>query len=106
MTQTPNEGIVPKPETDRPEFDRVLLTADVDSAVTLATERVKGLATTETDEGVKFRTTDGTLVAIVDATTDGPAAAQSTLSYRTGPASSDATRKARRLWAALDTLEP
>jgi hypothetical protein len=81
----------------RPEFESVDLATDVAETRRHVETAIKGLAVSETDEAVNYRTRAGTLVAVLGPTGDG-----ATLAYRTAPASDPATRKASRLVAALD----
>lgn len=86
----------------RPEFETVELDADIDEAHHLVNETMHGLTTSETEEGKKYRTTDGMLVSIV-----GPGSVERgedtiKLVYRTAPASDLATRKASKILAALE----
>jgi len=87
----------------RPEFEVVDL--DVDTAETdrRIEDTIKGLATAETDAGVKYRTTDGMLVAVVASRPSGSGDTKAQLAYRTAPASVAATRKAAKL---MDALRP
>ena len=89
--------------SNRPEFESVDL--DVDAAEThrYIEETIKGLATSDTDEGVKYRTRGGMLVAIVEAPPEEGGEVQSKLAYRTKPASESATRKASKIVEALGT---
>ena len=87
----------------RPEFESVDLGIDPDETHRYIEQAVKGLSTADAGEVVKYRTTDGMLVAIVGARStdgDGPDA---TLVYRTAPAVETATRKATKV---LDALQP
>lgn len=91
--------MTPDDALDRPEFESVALAIDLDAARDRIEETIRGLATSETDEVVNYRTRGGTLVAVVGAPADRDGA---TLAYRTAPASEPATRKASRLREALD----
>jgi hypothetical protein len=90
----------PDPSHVRPEFDSIHL--DVDAAETRwhVEQTVRGLVASETDEGVRYRTRGGTLVAVVaqgqEAEPD-----RSELAYRVAPASEPATRKASKIRDAL-----
>lgn len=86
-------------EREYPEFSTERLTLDVGMATELAHETLNGLTDTETDEGRKFRTMDGTLIAILsEAEGEGVE-----LHYRTAPESHPGTLKARKLRRALAT---
>lgn len=91
-----HEGVV-----DRPQFESIDLNVDAESADRHIEETIKGLSTAHTDEGVKYRTTDGMLVAIVGERHTGSGDAKATLAYRTEPASESATRKASKIRKAL-----
>lgn len=88
---TPLEGAL-----ERPEFRAVELGIDAEETDRYIEETIKGLATSETEEEVLYRTRDGMLVAIVR-----PREGGATLGYRTAPPSGSATRKASKLLAAL-----
>jgi hypothetical protein len=83
-------------QAERPEFEAVELTLALPEATAQVHETVEGLYATDTDEGIRFRSFDGMLVAVLDET-DGTVL----LYYRTEPATESATRKARKLRAAL-----
>lgn len=87
----------------RPEFELVDLTVDVDEAHRTIEETVKGLSTAETEAGVKYRTRDGMLVAIVGSRPSDDGEGTARLAYRAAPASEPATRKASKI---LEALEP
>jgi hypothetical protein len=85
---------------ERPEFGSVELGIDPEETDRRIEETIKGLSTSQTPEGVNYRTRDGMLVVIV-----GPAdgdEAKARLAYRTEPASEPATRKASKILAALE----
>lgn len=85
----------------RPEFESVHLDIDADETHRHIADAIKGLAASETDEGVNYRTLDGMLVAVVgDRNTDD--GERATLAFRTAPASVAATRKATRILEALE----
>lgn len=91
----------PAAEFTDPEFDAVHLSISVADAVDLIHETVRGLHATPTEVGVKIRTTDGLLAAVVadpGAETD---AAAAVVHHRTDPASELVTRKATKLKRAL-----
>lgn len=90
-----------RPFTD-PEFTAVALSIDVADATEKIHGAVKGLHATETAVGVKIRTTDGMLVAVVSEPAGVPDPVESVVQYRTEPESELATRKAGKLGAALD----
>lgn len=84
----------------RPEFESIDLDIGVEEADRYVEEAIKGLSVAESEEGWKYRTTDGMLVAIIsehDSGGDGT----TELAYRTEPAFEPATRKARTLFEAL-----
>jgi hypothetical protein len=87
----------------RPEFESLDLSIDADAAQTRIEDAIKGLSTATTEAGTKYRTTGGTLVAIVGPQPPDGGDAQSTVAYRTEPASDAATRKAAKI---RDTLQP
>ncbi len=73
----------------------------MEAATEIILEALKGVSATETEEGIKFRTMDGMLIAILTGTHYEEPAVK--LHYRTAPASETATLKARRLWRALES---
>ena len=85
----------------RPEFETVDLDVGVADADRTIGETVKGLATSEADHGRNYRTTDGTLVAVLAPRPSGSDDTLATLAYRTAPAADAATRKGRKLFEAL-----
>jgi len=87
---------------DRPEFESIALDVDADEAGRYVDDAVKGLSTSKTDEGVKYRTTNGMLVAILGPGRAGSGGETTRLAYRTEPASESATRKAGKIRDALD----
>lgn len=89
---------VPTGVVERPEFTTEHLAIDAERATEFVCDELKGLTATDTDEGVKFRTTDGMLVAIL---ADSREAETVEFHYRTAPASETATLKAKRVWRAL-----
>lgn len=91
-----SSSTVVESQSERPEFAAATLTLDLADATDRIHETVEGLYATETDEGVRFRSFDGMLVAVLDET-DGSVV----LHYRTKPATESATRKARKLRDAL-----
>lgn len=86
---------------ERPEFESVDLDIDTDETRRYIEEAMKGLAASETKDGVKYRTTDGMLVAVVGRRPTGSGNVKSKLAYRTAPASESATRKASKIHDAL-----
>lgn len=86
---------------ERPEFESLDLAVDAEEADRSIEDAIKGLSTAETDEGVKYRTRDGMLVAIVHPRTTGSDDVNATLACRTEPASVSATRKAVKIREAL-----
>jgi hypothetical protein len=97
MDETPTDEDVPT----HPGFASERLDLDVETVAARVRETLGEVSGTRTDEGLKFRTTDGTLVALLTPIEDedGPAVR---FQYRTEPASESGTLKARRLWEALD----
>jgi hypothetical protein len=87
---------------ERPEFETVALSIDVDEVRDRVHGTLKGLNATETADGIKFRTTGGTLIAVVGERS-GNGEAESELAYRAAPAAQTATRKGRKVY---ETLEP
>lgn len=100
MTPTTPSAVVPKEISENPAFTTERLSLDVDSATDVILRTLKGVSATETDEGIKFRTSDGMLVAFLTGTHYEDPVVE--LHYRTMPASDTATLKARRLWKALE----
>lgn len=88
---------------ERPEFESVDLDIDAEAAHEYIEDAMKGLSTSETDEGVKYRTIDGTLVAIVGPRHTGSGNVKAILAYRTEPALEAATRKAAKIRDALQS---
>ena len=88
-------------DTDYPEFTTEPLALDAETATEIVLERLEGVTATETDEGIKFRTTGGMLIAILTGTHYEEPGVD--LHYRTAPASETATLKARRLWRTLES---
>lgn len=84
-----------------PEFDAVHLSIPVADAVEVIHDTVTGLHATPTAVGVKIRTTDGLLAAVVAESRADAAAADAVVHYRTEPASELVTRKATKLKRAL-----
>lgn len=97
---TPPSTSAPDVEVDHPEFTTEQLALDAETAIEHVHEELKGVTATETDEGIKFRTTDGSLLAILTGTHYEEPAVE--LHYRTAPPSDTATLKAARLWRALE----
>ena len=87
----------------RPEFESIELDVGVEEAQRLVSEAMRGLTTAETEEGTRYRTTDGMLVAIVGPGVEADGEDTASLACRTVPASDHATRKAAKI---LDALEP
>lgn len=87
----------------RPEFEVVDLEIDAEETHQRIEATIKGLATAETDVGIKYRTTDGMLVAVVAPRPSGSGDTKSQFAYRTDPASVAATRKAAKI---MDALKP
>ncbi|MFC7229933.1 hypothetical protein N0B31_21220 [Salinirubellus salinus] len=95
--ETPTTG----GETDHPGFASERLALDVETVAARVHETLGDVSATRTDEGMKFRTPDGTLVAILtpEEGSDDPAVR---FYYRTEPASESGALKAQRLWRALE----
>ncbi|MFB6130758.1 MAG: hypothetical protein ABEJ28_08065 [Salinigranum sp.] len=98
-TTTTPSALVPKANVEHPEFTTEGLTLDVESARDLICATLGGVTATDTADGVKFRTSDGSLVAILTGTHYEAPAVE--LHYRTAPPSESATLKARKVWRAL-----
>lgn len=81
---------------ERPEFQSIELGIDAEETEDHIEATIKGLAASETEEGVLYRTRDGMLVAVVR-----PREGGATLACRTAPPSESATRKASKLLEAL-----
>lgn len=86
--------------TEYPGFETERLTLDIEEATDVIHDTLAGLSATETDDGVKFRTVDGTLLAIL-AEAD-PDEQTAELHYRTGPGSTTGARKAQKIGRVLD----
>ncbi|WP_433624438.1 hypothetical protein [Halomicrococcus sp. NG-SE-24] len=86
---------------ERPEFAAVALTIDAVDARDRVQRSLKGLSATETEDGIKLRTTRGMLVAVVG---DRPESdeTEAELAYRTAPPSELATRKGRKVFETLE----
>lgn len=100
MTES-SSALVPTEGSPHPEFRSRHITLDPEAAVEHVCERLKGCSATETGEGIKIRTMDGSLIAILEAAD--PETGGAILHYRTAPASETATLKATKVWR---TLEP
>lgn len=86
-----------------PGFATERLTLDPETVVERIHETLGGVTATRTDEGMKFRTPDGTLVALLTVVEESDDDESAVLfQYRTEPASESGTLKARRLWRALE----
>ena len=90
---------------DRPEFETVDLDVTPEEAQRRVDAAIAGLATAEDADGMKVRTTDGMLVAVIGHRHSGSGDVKSRLAYRTEPASVPATRKAKKLAEALRPAE-
>ena len=88
---------------DRPEFDVMALDIGVDEAHQHIQDAVKGLTEAASAEGLRYRTHDGRLVAILAEAASGTADESATLAHRTAPLSESATRKARKIHDALES---
>jgi len=91
--------LLPTAGTAHSEFSTVPLHLDLATATDLVHDALNGVTTTEADEGVKVRTTDGMLIAIL--TGDDPDEPTVELHYRIAPPSGVATLKARKLSRAF-----
>lgn len=80
-----------------PEFTRVRIALDPETALEHICAGLKGITATETDAGIKVRTTRGRLLAVLV-----PDAEGLELHYRTAPAANTATLKARKLRQTVD----
>ena len=87
----------------RPEFESIDLDMTMDHAHDQMTEVVRGLSTSESEEGRKYRTADGTLVAIVGTRSVRDGQEKAKLAYRIAPPSDLATRKASKISRALES---
>lgn len=85
----------------RPEFESVDLAIAVDEAHQHINETMRGLNASESEEGKRYRTSDGMLVAIVGSRSTERGDENARLGYRTEPSSELATRKASKLFEAL-----
>jgi len=91
----------PEQSLDLPEFESIDLDVPIDDAHRAIDDAIAGLYASETEEGLKFRTADGMLVAVLAKRPSGSGDTMSCLAYRTEPASESATRKARKVHEAL-----
>lgn len=102
MDDTPTVVLDGSP-TQHPGFATERLALDAETVVERIHETLGGVTATRTDEGMKFRTPDGTLVALLTVVEDPDEDDPTVLfQYRTQPASESGTLKARRLWRALE----
>lgn len=90
-----------------PGFATERLALDPETVVERIHETLGDVTATRTDEGMKFRTSDGTLVALLTAVEESDEESDEDepkvlFQYRTEPASESGTLKARRLWRALE----
>lgn len=93
-----DRALVPAERPVHPEFAVEHLTVDRGRATALVHDTVENVTATDTAEGRKFRTTDGTLVAILRPADGGE---RVDLHYRMAPPASTATLRARRLARAF-----
>lgn len=102
MDDTPT--VVPDGSPARhPGFAAERLALDPETVVERIHETLGSVTATRTDEGMKFRTPDGTLVALLTAIEGDDEDDPTVLfQYRTEPPSESGTLKARRLWRALE----
>ena len=107
MSDTPTE-VLDGSTVQHPGFATERLALDPETVVERVHETLGGVTATRTDEGTKFRTPDGTLVALLtvvdEAGEDGEDGDEPSVlfQYRVEPASQSGTLKARRLWRALE----
>jgi|GEM_PF-3104354 len=85
----------------RPEFEIVDLAVDVEAVDRAIEEVIKGLVASDVEYGRKYRTMGGTLVAVVAPRPSDGGDATAALAYRTAPASESATRKATKVFEAI-----
>jgi hypothetical protein len=90
-------------EEARPAFAVVDVTLPVEKTTALVQAFQKGLHTTETREGMRFRTDDGMLVAVVRGRALAGGIPGTRVEYRTGPPSLLATRKGEKV---RETVSP
>lgn len=100
MTHSTASAAVPEEYRENPSFATERLSLDVAAVTDVIHRTLRGISTTETPDGVKFRTSDGMLIAYLSGTDDEASPVE--LHYRTAPASDTATLKARRLRRALE----
>lgn len=86
---------------ERPEFTAVDLDVPIDEAHREVDATIAGLHASQTEDVLKFRTADGTLVALLEKRPSGSGETMASLAYRTEPASAAGTRKARKIREAL-----
>ena len=107
MTDTPT-AVGDGSPAQHPGFATERLALDPETVVERVHETLGSVTATRTEEGTKFRTPDGTLVAlltVVDETEEdggGENEPSVLFQYRVEPASQSGTLKARRLWRALE----
>jgi len=97
------DALVPSERPVHPEFACEHLAIDADRATAIVHDTVGNVTATDTAEGRKFRTTDGTLVAILRLSGTGTAAVD--VHYRTAPPAATATRRAGEIASALRPFE-
>lgn len=85
----------------RPEFEIVDLDVGVEATDRRIGEAIKGLVTSDVEHGRKYRTMRGTLVAVVASRPADGDGAKAALAYRTAPPSESATRKASKVFEAV-----
>ena len=95
---TPEESTT-ETNTDYPGFETVRLALDIDEAADVIHDTLEGLSATETEDGLKFRTVRGTLLAVL---TEADSEEHTELHYRTGPGASAGTLKGRKLGRVLE----
>jgi hypothetical protein len=96
---TRSSEIVLKDDDRYSEFTTEALTIDTETAIEIIMDTLGGVTATRTEAGVKLRSMDGMLLAILAAGADDSPVE---VHYRTAPASETATLKARKLWRALE----
>jgi len=106
MDHRDTEGALVRREGgERAEFSEAHLTIDRGTAADVVHSTIAGLTETTSDRVTKIRTVEGTLVAVLTDYALSSGALGTTIEYRTAPASISATRKARKIWRALEPYE-
>lgn len=97
------DALVPSERPVHPEFACEHLAIDAERVTAIVHDTVGNVTATDTAAGRKFRTTDGTLVAILQPSGTGTAAVD--FHYRTAPPAATATRRAGEIASALRPFE-